>query len=56
MIPIEIEYEYPITLEDKIDELCSFIENIIMLMREYPEYDEIIIPLKECKRRLKRVK
>lgn len=43
-------------MADKFSEILNHINAIIMLMQEYPECDEIILRMDECKKRVERLR
>ena len=43
-------------MADKFSEILNHINAIIMLMQEYPQCDEIILRMNECKKRIKRLR
>lgn len=43
-------------MADKFSEILNHINAIIMLMQEYPQCDDIILRMDECKKRIKRLR
>jgi len=43
-------------MADKFSEILNHINAIIMLMQEYPQCDDIILQMNECKKKIKRLR
>lgn len=43
-------------MADKFSEILNHINAIIMLMQEYPQCDDIILRMDECKKRVERLR